>query len=143
MKIRGWLFVVVMGLSGCASNSPHHGVVRGTATYDGPLELSPDAVFEAVLEDVSLADVAATRVSSNRLDPAGSPPFRFEIIYDRKIIDPRHRYAVRARVTDGDRTILTSDTVYPVLTDGAGDSVKIALRRVVSASEGNPADASP
>ena len=139
MKKYGCMFALVIVLGACAANPPKHDAVRGSATFSEQVELPAGASFEAVLEDVSRADVAATPVGNSRLDPAGQPPFRFEIDYDRKVIDPGHRYAVRARIMDNGHVIFTSDTVYPVLTGGAGDKVDIVLRPVSAAVDSSPA----
>ena len=129
MKRYGFVIALVAGLTACAMHSHNHGVVSGSADLAAFFELPSDAVFEATLEDVSQADVAATQVGRARLQPAGAPPFRFAIDYDRNLIDARHRYTVRARVLSGERVLLVSDMAYPVLTLGAGDKVHILLKR--------------
>lgn len=118
-------------LAACAADEHgnKHGVVSGSADLAAFYELPSNAVFVAILEDVSQADVAAQELGRARLEPAGQPPFRFEIDYDRALIDPRHRYAVRARVSSGDRVLLVSDVAYPVLTNGAGDKIHIVLKQ--------------
>ena len=116
-------------LSACATHGDKHGVVSGSADLAAFYEIPSDAVFVATLEDVSQADVAAQELGRARLEPAGQPPFRFEIDYDKGLIDPRHRYVVRARLTSDERILLTSDTAYPVLTQGAGDKVTIVLKQ--------------
>ncbi len=129
MNKFGYLLALVV-LAGCATHSSKQGTIHGSASFSEQVELPAGAVFDAVLEDVSIADVAASQVGHSQLDPAGQPPFRFAIDYDRKIIDPTHRYAVRARVTDNGRVIFTSDVLYPALTGGASDVVNITLRPV-------------
>ncbi len=131
MNRTGLAIALVVLLSACASDKQgdKHGVVSGSADLAAFYELPSNAVFIAILEDVSQADVAAQELGRARLEPAGQPPFRFEIDYDRNLIDPRHRYAVRARVESGDRLLLASDTAYPVLTQGAGDKIHIVLKK--------------
>ena len=46
------------------------------------MALPPGAVFEAVLEDVSLADAPAIELGRATLADPGNPPFEFEIDYD-------------------------------------------------------------
>ena len=77
-----------------------------------------DAVFEAVLEDVSRADAVAEVIGRARIDPAGQPPFRFEIAYQDAMVRPGHRYAVRATVRHRGRLLFASDRGYPVLAGG-------------------------
>ncbi len=102
--------------------------VTGTAFYRERIALPPSAVFTAVLQDSSLQDVAATEVGRDVIDPAGHPPYRFEITYDPAKIDPRHTYTVRASITDGERLMFASDRVHPVLTPGAGNTVEIQMK---------------
>jgi copper homeostasis protein (lipoprotein) len=108
------------------------GTLEGTATYRERIALPPDAVFEAVLQDISRANAPAKVLGRAKIDPAGQPPFRFEIAYDDAAVQPGRRYAVRATVRRQGRLLFTTDRAYPVL---AGDD---ALLRVllVSASAG-------
>ncbi|MGD8511510.1 MAG: YbaY family lipoprotein, partial [Gammaproteobacteria bacterium] len=92
--------------------------------------LPPDARFEAVLEDISLADAPAVVVGRAQIDGQTSPPFEFSIDYDPETIDPRGRYAVRATITVGGQLWFTSDTVHPVITGDHGKTVSILMRRV-------------
>ena len=129
MKRLSLAIAVVAALSACATHGDKHGVVSGSADLAAFYEIPSDAVFVAILEDVSQADVAARELGRARLEPAGQPPFRFEIDYDKALIDPRHSYTVRARLTSDERILLTSDTAYAVLTQGAGDKVTIVLKQ--------------
>lgn len=102
------------------------GTVQGTAHYRERIALPPDAVFEAVLQDVSRADAPAEELGRARLAPAGQPPFRFEIAYEDAALRPGRRYAVRASVSQGGRLLFTTDRTYPVL-DGRGAPLKLLL----------------
>jgi putative lipoprotein len=113
-----------------ASSEAASQVITGTALYRERLALPPGAVFEATLEDISRADAPAEVLGTARLEPAGQPPFRFEISYDRNRIQPNHSYAVRARVSHEGRLLYTTDRLYPVLTRGHGNSVDLLLRAV-------------
>jgi putative lipoprotein len=103
--------------------------ITGTASFRERIALPPQAVFEATLEDVSRADAAAEVLGKVRIDPAGNPPYAFEIFYDPGAIDERHTYVTRAKVTVDDELVFTSDTAHPVLTRGTGKSVEILLKR--------------
>lgn len=103
------------------------GTLRGEAWYRERIALPPEAVFEAVLLDVSRADAAAI-LGRARLEPAGNPPFRFEIDYDAAAIRRGHRYAVRATVTLTGDLYFTTDRTYPAF--GVGDrALRILLVR--------------
>jgi uncharacterized lipoprotein YbaY len=103
-------------LVGCAAAA---GTLKGTASYRERIALPPGAVFEAELQDVSRADAPATVLGRSTLDPAGQPPFRFEIAYDAAAVRPGHRYTVRAVVKHEGRLLFTTDRIYPVLDGGA------------------------
>lgn len=111
-------------------------VVTGTATYRERIALPPDAVFEATLEDVSRAGAPARVLGRHRIEPAGTPPFRFRIDYDPAQIDPRYSYSVRATVRQGGRLLFTTDTHYGVITRGQPTTVEMLLRRVGGAASG-------
>jgi putative lipoprotein len=101
------------------------GTLQGSAAYRERIALPPDAVFEAVLEDVSRADAPAEVLGRAKVDPAGQPPFRFAIAYDDAAMRPGHRYAVRASVMHQERLLFTTDRAYPVL--GTGKPVRMLL----------------
>jgi copper homeostasis protein (lipoprotein) len=104
--------------------------IQGTATYRERLAWPPSAVFEAVLEDVSRADVAAEVIARTRIVNPPNAPIRFEISYDRTRILSNRTYVVRARILIDERLAFTTDTSYSVLTGGYGNRVSVMLRRV-------------
>jgi heat shock protein HslJ len=65
----------------------------------------------------------------------GSPPFEFDISYDLESIEPDRQYAVRAQVSVGRRLIFVSDTLNPVLTQGAPETVDIWMIKVGDTTE--------
>jgi uncharacterized lipoprotein YbaY len=105
-------------------------VIEGNATYAERVALPPNAVFEAVLDDVTTADGSPTELARATIPGPATSPIPIAIAFDPKIIDPDHSYSVRARVLVDGRLWLSSDVTYPVLTRGAGRSVEIVLKRV-------------
>ena len=83
--------------------------VTGTASYRERIELPPGAVFEAMLEDVSVADAPARELGRATLRDPGNPPFAFDIAYDPADIRPERHYSVRTQVSVGRRLIFVSD----------------------------------
>src|SRR5882724_8991965 len=135
----GWLlsFFLVQAAPGAAQ-------LKGTATYRERIALTPDAVFEAMLEDVSKADAPAVVVGSVRIDKPGQVPIRFEIPFDPARIDQSRSYSMRARIMVGQQLIFTTDQAYPVLTRGHGNEVQLLLRMVAaSKAASKPAQATP
>ncbi len=131
MQLLSRIAVLLTGLALLPLSAPADGAsVHGTAFYRERIALPPSAVLTAVLLDTSLQDVPAAEIGRTVIDPAGHPPYRFAIAYDPAAIKDQHTYTVRASITDGDRLLFTTDTAHPVLTRGAGDSVKIVLKMV-------------
>ncbi len=105
--------------------------VTGTVTYMVRMALSPSAIIDVSLEDVSKADAAATVIAERQI-PLGDKqvPVPFELSFDPGRIDPSHQYSVRARIlVDGDLRF-ASDTAYPVLTRGNPDHAAIVVKPV-------------
>jgi copper homeostasis protein (lipoprotein) len=140
---RMFLFVPVALLLALGNSTAVGQVIKGTALYKERIALPPEAVFEATLEDITRADAPAEVLGKARLEPAGQPPLRFEITYDRNRIQPGHSYVVRARVTHEGRLLYTSDRIYPVLTRGHGNSVDTLLRSVSAKRESLKSSGSP
>jgi putative lipoprotein len=107
------------------------------------MALPPNAVFEAILEDVSKADAPAEVIARARIEHPGNPPIPFEITYEPSRISPSHRYAVRARIVVDDKLLFATDQHYPVLTEGQSNELALLLRRVgASTPEGESAKTS-
>jgi uncharacterized lipoprotein YbaY/uncharacterized lipoprotein NlpE involved in copper resistance len=115
-----------MTIAALAVSTASAGTLQGTAAYRERMMLPPDAVFEAQLQDISRADAPAIVLGRARLDPAGQPPFRFEIAYDDAAIKPGARYAVRATVTHRGQLLFTTDRLHPVL-DGRNTPLELLL----------------
>jgi putative lipoprotein len=133
--------LLVLGVSvglGCAGTDTTQGAgedpavnaVEGTAAYRERIALPPGAEFEAVLQDITIADAPAIQVGRTLITDTPNPPIRFTIPYDPAKIDAGRHYSVRAVIRVDGKLWFTSDQVYPVLTRGAGHSVDILMRRV-------------
>ena len=95
-------------------------MLTGTVTYLQRIALPPNAVIDVQLQDVSLQDVPATVIAAERYVAAGRQvPFPFELTYDPAGIDPKHTYAVAARITVDGKLRWINTQRYPVLTGGA------------------------
>ena len=96
------------------------GVVTGTVTYRERVALTPDAVVEVALLDVSRAGAPSVTIGEQMIENPGQVPIAFEIEYDPADIDPRFSYAVRAVIKEGDKLAFTTDTRYSVITPCVG-----------------------
>jgi uncharacterized lipoprotein YbaY len=101
-------------------------------TYLQRVALSPNAVVEVTLQDVSRMDVAAVILASQTIQTQGQQvPIPYALDYDAGAIDPRMTYSVSARITENGRLTWISTTMHPVLTRGApSNNVEIIVEPV-------------
>ncbi|MCU0759563.1 MAG: META domain-containing protein [Steroidobacteraceae bacterium] len=125
--------------------APAVGLVGGTATYRERVGLSPQAVFEAVLEDVSRADAPAIVLGRTRIDSPGQVPIRFAIAYDPAQVQGRGMYIVRATIREGERLAFTTDRLYRPFADGKAQFLQVVMRAVAArpAASAAPSGAPP
>ncbi len=131
--------VTATGAAGVAATDAS---VQGVAFCRERVTLPPDAVFEATLADTTRADAPAEPLGRVTLDGSSGPPFAFSIPYDPARIDPRGRYAVRARIILDGQLLFASDTLHPVFGGGQPYQIEI-LMRPVGAAHGLRLPASP
>ena len=104
-----FLGISAFALSACASTAPAERTiaVTGSVTYRERIALPPTARIEVKLDDVSLADAPSRTLASQRFAAEGKQvPFAFALTVDRADLDPRHSYAVSARITDADGKLM-------------------------------------
>ena len=114
-------FAMALSLAACASTPTERTVaVTGSITYRELIALPPTAQIEVKLDDVSLADAPANNMATQSFASEGKQvPFAFSLTVDRADIDPRHSYAVSARITDADgKLMFITDTRNSVTFDG-------------------------
>ena len=118
--------------------SPNDASITGTAMYRERVALTPGAVFEATLEDVSHGGGHGKVIGRMRRSDPGQVPIHFEIEYDRRRIDPRHDYVVEATIKEHGRLRFETASPYPVLTHHHGSRVRLMLHAVGGRDEGRP-----
>ena len=139
MKNMAIFSLVLGGLVACSSDSSDDAVdtgahvsasmeqVTGTLMYRERIVLPPGVVAEVRLLDTSLADAPATEIAYQRIAEPGAPPIPFVLDYDPSKIQESMQYGVRATIRHEGQLLFTSDTHYPVLTRGAGNTTDIML----------------
>jgi len=139
MKKEAIGLVVFGGLAACSSGtsdnptttdmdaSANTAQVTGTLTYRERIALPPGAVAEVWLLDTSLADAPAVEIAYQKIEDPGNPPIPFVLDYDPQEIREGMQYGVRATIRQADQLLFTSDTHYPVLTRGAGNTAEVML----------------
>jgi len=139
MKNEAICLVVLGALAACSSGTSDNPVttdmdasgntaqVTGTLMYRERIALPPGAVALVQLVDTSQADMFSYAIAYQGIENPGSPPIPFALDYDPSKIDERKQYGVRATIRYDDRLLFTSDTHYPVLTRGAGNTADLML----------------
>lgn len=99
---------LALSLTACATTPVERTItVTGSITYRERIALPPDAQIEVKLDDVSLADAPSRTMASRSFASEGKQvPFAFTLTLDRADIDPRHSYAVSARITGADGKLM-------------------------------------
>jgi putative lipoprotein len=106
--------------------------VTGTVSYRERIALAPGSLAIVTLEDTSKADVKATILGEARITiERKQVPITFAIDVEAGLIDPRHRYAVRARILDPQGALRwTSTQAYLVMTGGHPNSVDVLVEAI-------------
>jgi len=130
----GLLILIAVSVNVIAGNDLK--TINGSATYRERIALPPRAIFEAVLEDTSLADALATRMGEVRIEEP-RVPIQFAIPYHPGLIQKGHSYTVRATIRIDGKLWFTTDTSYRVLKQPWDDKVDLLLRRVAQSTGGN------
>lgn len=110
-------------LAACATIMPPSEApvsVTGNITYRERMALPPTAQVEIQLSDVSLMDAPSKTIAQQSFTADGRQvPFAFSLTVDQRQLDPRHSYAVSARITDASgRLMFITDTRNSVAFDG-------------------------
>ena len=77
----------------------------------------------------------------DKIDPAGQPPFRFQIAYNDATLLPGRRYVVRATVRHQGQLLFTTNRAYPLVQ--GGDSAPLKLLLVSTGAGRRPSQAAP
>jgi uncharacterized lipoprotein YbaY len=108
-----------------------HSIVQGTVTYRQRIALPPTAVVEVALLDVSRADTAAETLAKQTIALDGRQvPVAFALPYDDRLIDPRHTYAVQARILVDGELWFTNTSRYAVISQGHPTELEVVVESV-------------
>lgn len=103
-------------------------VITGTVTYRQRTALPQKAAVVIKLVDISREDVSAVTVAEQRIEAAGKQvPIPFDLVFDWNRIQQANRYAIQAQIIEGGRLLYTTNTSYPVLTQGNPRNVDLVL----------------
>jgi putative lipoprotein len=147
MRLALTLFPVLAVLAGCGTTPEKEIAVQpaapsslitltGTALYRERIALPPDARLTVRISDVSLMDVAAPVIAEIETATEGRQvPLAFSLDYDPVRIDPRGRYAVSARITDGTGQLIWITDTHVDLPP-PGQTVELILVHVPARQQG-------
>jgi putative lipoprotein len=114
--------------------------VSGTVAYRERIAMPENAVLTMQLQDVSSgngADAQAEVIAEQKFTFAGHQvPLPFELHYDAGKIDPKHTYALSARITVADQLMFMNTTAYRVITQGNPVKADILLQMVEGQTNG-------
>ena len=120
-----------------AANAASAGVVSGTVAYRERIAMPENALLTMQLQDVSLADAPAKVIAEQKFTFAGNQvPLPFELHYDSTKIDPKHMYALSARITVNEQLMFMNTTMYRVITQGNPVKADILLQMVEGQTSG-------
>lgn len=114
-------------------------ILRGTVNYVERMALPANAVIIVQLADVSRADAPAEILAEDRITGSTGSPIPYRLSFDHAKIDLRHRYALQARILDGDRLLLVTTKHHAVFAGGRNNT-RLLVQRV---AEHAPVGTSP
>ena len=120
------------------AEQPETSKVTGTITYRERIALSPNAVVEVKLSDISRQDAPSVTIEELTIRNPGQVPISFEIEYDPDEIKERLTYAIQVRIMEGDELAFINDTAYDVITRDNPNHVDMVLVRVGGSPEPEP-----
>lgn len=130
LAIADRLSFVAEPIEPAATATLAHRTLDGSVVYRERIAMPPGAVITVQLLDVSRQDVAADVLAEAVIERPGNVPVPFTLSYDPATIEPRHSYAVSARITvDGELWWITADR-HTVLADDSPAHVDVRLQRV-------------
>jgi putative lipoprotein len=124
-----------LALSACAATGEaanQQYTVSGKIAYRERIALPPRAKIEVKLDDVSLADAPSRTIARQAFGADGQQvPIAFLLRFDRSQIDPKHSYAVSARISGDDgKLMFITDTRNSVTFDD-GSEIDIGTLNLV------------
>jgi len=123
-----------LSLAACAATPPatQSITVTGSIAYRERIALPPTAQIEVTLADVSLADAPSRTLAQQKFAGGGKQvPLPFTLTIDRARLDPRHSYAVAARITGDDGKLMFITDTRNSVAFGGGLAVDMGTLNLV------------
>jgi uncharacterized lipoprotein YbaY len=104
------------------------GTIEGTVTYRRKTALTPEAIVQVELRDVTGPDADEPLLAKHVIHTDGRQvPISFALDYDAAAVRKGHSYAVSARIADRGQLQYLTDSPVPVLTGEAAAPVEILV----------------
>jgi putative lipoprotein len=105
-----------------------YGTIEGTVTYRQRIALTPEAIVQVELRDVTRVDAEAPLLAKRVIHTDGRQvPIPFALDYDVAAVQKGHSYAVSARIADRGQLQDVTDTPVPVFTGEPPAPVEILV----------------
>ncbi|QJB55513.1 YbaY family lipoprotein [Pseudodesulfovibrio sp. zrk46] len=129
LTVAALLIMLIFALPGCkyGKNQRYQDELKTSVTYTQRIVLPPKAILTVTLEDVSRMDAPSVELGKGTILAEGPPPFMVSVPYDASRLSDSARYAVRARITENNNLLFTSDTHIDPFTGPAGETVEIVV----------------
>lgn len=101
--------------------------LTGTVTYLPRIALTPEALVQVELRDVSSQDTEAPLIAKQVIQRPGQVPIAFALEYDPSSILSDHLYAVSARISDRGQLQFLTETPIPVLGSAEPGTAQIVV----------------
>ncbi|MGJ7549246.1 YbaY family lipoprotein [Pseudomonas alloputida] len=98
--------------------------------------LPPSGQVQLSLLDVSLADAPAISLAELRLRCGGLMPINLQLTFDSSQIDPRHSYALSARVEKDGQLLYINTSHHPIKPDTVFGTQRVTVDKVATNVDG-------
>ncbi len=112
-----------------ASATAQNTILMGTVNYRERMALPAATTVLVQLVDVSLADAPAQVIAEDRITGATASPIPYRLRFDQSRIKLGRRYALQARISDGDRLLFINTTRHTIFASGRNNT-RILVQRV-------------
>lgn len=110
---------------------PLAGAIRGVVTYRERMLPRPGSTVVVTLEDTSRAGAPSDVLATDTIEVTSGPPWRFLLTFEPRDIDPRHSYAIRARLLARDGSLqFTSTEVTPAFDRERQGPIEVMMSQV-------------
>jgi len=129
--------VLLFGAQAAASH--RNPAVSGTVQYHTEKPLPLEAILQISIVDVSLAGARSKTIATQRYARPSHSPLNFSLRYRASMISANHHYVATASIRNGKTLLYTTTSSYPMITQGASNTVALLLFAVASATSNRKA----